>query len=125
MPPTFGLNFIIDNDKTNRNFMLLCGFEKFNNIYVRIDILERLFIKIFKSNEENKSETKLVPEMLNLLGCNKENFLKLINNMQYKYFEKDKEVYFKYSPKKIKKKAQISNIKKDSPFKVLNELNLK
>ena len=125
MPPTFGLNFIIDNDKTNRNFMLLCGFEKFNNIYVRIDILERLFIKIFKSNEENKNETKLVPEMLNLLGCNKENFLKLIINMQYKYFEKDKEVYFKYSPKKIKKKSELSNIKTDSPFKVLNELNLK
>ena len=63
--------------------------------------------------------------MLNLLGCNKENFLKLIINMQYKYFEKDKEVYFKYSPKKIKKKSELSNIKTDSPFKVLNELNLK
>ena len=26
--------------------MLLCGFEKFDNFFVRIDILERLFIKI-------------------------------------------------------------------------------
>ena len=124
-PPTFGLNFITDNDKTNKNFMLLCGFEKFDKIYVRIDILERLFIRIFNSNNENKNETKLVPEMLNLLGCNKENFLKLINTMQYKYFEKDKEIYFKYSPKKIRKKNDIQSIKKDSPFKVLNELNLK
>ena len=63
--------------------------------------------------------------MLNLLGCNKENFLKLINTMQYKYFEKDKEIYFKYSPKKIRNKNDIQSIKKDSPFKVLNELNLK
>ena len=42
-----------------------------------------------------------------------------------KYFEKDKEIYFKYSPKKIRKKNDIQSIKKDSPFKVLNELNLK
>ena len=30
----------------NQNFMLLCGFEKFDNFYVRIDILERLFLFI-------------------------------------------------------------------------------
>ena len=26
--------------------MLLCGFEKFDNFFVRIDILERLFMQI-------------------------------------------------------------------------------
>ena len=34
--------------------MLLCGFEKFENFYVRIDILERLFVQIINSNSEKK-----------------------------------------------------------------------
>ena len=49
--------------------MLLCGFEKFDRFFVRIDILERLFIHIIKNNLENNQEVKLVPEMLNLLGA--------------------------------------------------------
>ena len=32
--------------------MLLCGFEKFDNFFVRIDILERLFVQIINSNSE-------------------------------------------------------------------------
>ena len=56
--------------------MLLCGFEKFDRFFVRIDILERLFIHIIKSNTEKIKEVKIVPEMLNLLGCSKENFIK-------------------------------------------------
>ena len=32
--------------------MLLCGFEKFDRFFVRIDILERLFIHIMKLNEK-------------------------------------------------------------------------
>ena len=32
-PPTFGLNFINDDKIRNKNFMLLCGFEKFDNVY--------------------------------------------------------------------------------------------
>ena len=48
-PPTFGLNFIEKKDYKNKNFMLLCGFEKFENSYVRIDILERLFVLIINS----------------------------------------------------------------------------
>ena len=50
-------------------------------------------------------EIKLVPEMLNLLGRNKENFKKLIEKMNYKTLEKDKDIYFKYSPQKIINKA--------------------
>ena len=34
--------------------MLICGFEKFNNIYVRIDILERLFLMIFEIGKNEK-----------------------------------------------------------------------
>ena len=78
------------------------------NIYVRIDILERLFLIIFNSIKVNwwkKKEIKLVPEMLNLLGCNKENFIKTIKKMNYKTYEKDNNIFFKYIPKeKIKKK---------------------
>ena len=43
-PPTFGLNFINDKKFADKNFMLLCGFEKFDELFVRIDILERLFL---------------------------------------------------------------------------------
>ncbi|SVA70795.1 uncharacterized protein METZ01_LOCUS123649, partial [marine metagenome] len=42
-PPTFGLNFLESKKLLNKNFMLICGFEKFDNFFVRIDILERLF----------------------------------------------------------------------------------
>ena len=80
----------------------MCGFEKFENFYVRIDILERLFMQIINSNSEK--EIKMVPEMLNLLGCSKENFKKLLKNMNYKFTEKNNDVFFKYIPKKNKKK---------------------
>ena len=36
--------------------MLLCGFEKFDNFYVRIDILERLFMQIINSKSEKKKK---------------------------------------------------------------------
>ena len=104
--------------------MLLCGFEKFNNFYIRIDILERLFMKIINSNTENKNEIKMTPEMLNLLGCNKENFKTLLRNMNYKITEKNNEVYFKYLPKKsYKKNIKEKNIK-ESPFGILKNLQI-
>tara|TARA_B100001250_G_scaffold316957_1_gene279392 strand:+ start:344 stop:2830 length:2487 start_codon:yes stop_codon:yes gene_type:complete len=126
-PPTFGLNFLEEKNPINKDFMLLCGFEKFDNFFVRIDILERLFIMILNSNKDNKSnEIKLVPEMLNLLGCNKENFVKLIQKMNYKTYEKDKDIFFKYIPiKRINKKKEIKKDIKDNPFGVLSQLNLK
>ena len=67
-PPTFGLNFLDDKNIKNKDFMLLCGFEKFDNYFVRIDILERLFVQIINSSSDKDGEIKLVPEMLNLLG---------------------------------------------------------
>ena len=122
-PPTFGLNFLNDDKFQNKNFMLLCGFEKFNNFYLRIDILERLFVKIINSNLDGGKEIKMIPEMLNLLGCNKDNFKKLIKAMNYKVIEKDNEVFFKYDPKKnIKKEGK--KIIKENPFKILKNLNL-
>ncbi len=122
-PPTFGLNFIEDTDKKNKNFMLLCGFEKFDNYFVRIDILERLFMQIINSGSDEKKEIKLVPEMLNLLGCNKENFKKLIQKMNYKVIENKEDVFFKYQPKKKIKKFFDKKTNKENPFKVLKNLN--
>ena len=122
-PPTFGLNFLDNKNIKNKNFMLLCGFESFENYFVRIDILERLFVQIINSNPDKDKEIMLIPEMLNLLGCSKENFKKLIIKMNYKTYEKDNKVYFKYSPKKSIKKPirKMNNL--NSPFKVLKNLN--
>ena len=106
--------------------MLLCGFEKFDNFFVRIDILERLFVKIINESEKNNNEIKLVPEMLNLLGCKKEDFLKLIKKMSYSSFTKNNDIYFKYVTFKNKKKDSLQNIyKKENPFNILKNINFK
>jgi ATP-dependent RNA helicase SUPV3L1/SUV3 len=123
-PPTFGLNFLDDQESRNRNFMLLCGFEKFENLFVRIDILERLFMQIINSNSKENKEIKMVPEMLNLLGCSKDNFKKLLKKMGYKIFDKEEETFFKYSPIKQFKKNLEKKVSSENPFKVLKNLNL-
>ena len=122
-PPTFGLNFINDDKINNKNFMLLCGFEKFKKFYVRIDILERLFVQIINSNTGDLKEIKMIPEMLNLLGCNKNDFKQLLKIMNYKVIEKNDEVFFKYIPQKKVKVVNKKNLK-ENPFRVLKNLNL-
>ena len=122
-PPTFGLNFLDDKNIRDKHFMLLCGFENFDNYYVRIDILERLFVQIINSDPEKGKEIKLVPEMLNLLGCSKENFKKLIEKMNYKTLERDKDIYFRYSPQKQIKKPFKKTVSINNPFKVLKNFN--
>ena len=125
-PPTFGLNFLEDKYYKNENFMLLCGFEKFDQFYVRIDILERLFVQIINSNPDGKSEIKVNSEMLNLLGCSNDNFLKLIKKMDYKTYQKQNEHYFKYIPKKkIVKKFGEKKEKINNPFGILKKINFK
>ena len=123
-PPTFGLNFLDDKDSKNKNFMLLCGFEKFDTIFVRIDILERLFMQIINSDLKENKEIKVIPEMLNLLGCSKDNFKKLLQKMGYKIFDKKDEIFFKYNPIKKFKKTENKKISNESPFKILKNLNL-
>ncbi len=123
-PPKFGLNFLEEDKFKNQDFMLLCGFEKFDRFFVRIDILERLFIHIIKLNIENKKEIKVIPQMLNLLGCNKESFIKLVKLMGYQAFNKENETYIKYIPKKSFKKRK-SKTTFDNPFNILNQLNIK
>ena len=123
-PPTFGLNFLDDKDSKNKNFMLLCGFEKFDSLFVRIDILERLFMQIINTYTKDNKEIKMIPEMLNLLGCSKDNFKKLLQKMGYKIFDKENETFFKYTPIKKFKKNSIKKIDNENPFRVLKNLNL-
>ncbi len=124
-PPTFGLNFVINNKFIDKNFMLMCGFEKFEEYFVRIDILERLFLEIIGTDSKNNNKIELVPKMLNLLGCSRENFLNLIKKMDYNVSLENDKYFFKYRPvKKIKKKNK-DKFQSDNPFAALKELNIK
>jgi len=118
--PQSGLNFLIDKN-FEKNFLLLCGFEKFKDFFVRIDILEKLFIKIIDATSERKF--KINAEMMNLLGCSKENFYKLMNYMNYR---KDKAVdTYVFKGERIKKEKSIKFDKKENPFNKLLSLNIK
>ena len=118
--PKSGLNFLLDN-KFEKDFLLLCGFEKFKEFFVRIDILEKLFIKIIENTKNNKF--KINSEMMNLLGCSKENFYKLMTYMNYK---KDKTIdTYIFKGEKRKKDKIIKFDKKENPFNKLLSLNLK
>ena len=68
-------------------------------------------------------EIKMTAEMLNLLGCNKDNFKKLLKSMEYKITEKNNEIYFKYYPKRDFKKPNKKMVK-ESPFGILKNLDL-
>jgi ATP-dependent RNA helicase SUPV3L1/SUV3 len=118
--PQSGLNFLIDKN-FEKNFLLLCGFEKFKDFFVRIDILEKLFIKIIDATSERKF--KINAEMMNLLGCSKENFYKLMNYMNYR---KDKAVdTYVFKGERIRKEKSIKFDKKENPFNKLLSLNIK
>ncbi len=124
-PPTFGLNFLNNKKFSDKSFMLLCGFERFDDYFVRIDILERLFLEIIGSDSIKNNKIELVPKMLNLLGCNKENFLKLIKKMNYNVSLENNKYFFKYSPIRKNNKKTKSKFQSDSPFAVLKGLNIK
>jgi len=118
--PKSGLNFLT-NTKFDKNFLLLCGFEKFKQFFVRIDILEKLFLKIIENTKDRKF--KVNSEMMNLLGCSKENFYKLMVNMNYK---KDIAVdTYIFKGEKKKKEKIIRFDKKQNPFNKLLSLNIK
>ncbi len=121
--PKSGLNFLVDNEKKfNNKFLLLCGFERFQNFYIRVDILEKLFLKIMNGTKGGKFEVNA--EMMNLLGCSKENFLQLMGLMNYKKENKKENLFFYKGSKKFNGKPKYMN-KKNSPFKKLMSLNLK
>ena len=118
--PKSGLNFLFDMP-LDKDFLLLCGFEKFRNFFVRIDILEKLFLRIIENTKDKKF--KINSEMMNLLGCSKENFYKLMDYMNYK---KDKTVdTYIFKGERKKKEKIIRFDKKENPFNKLLSLNIK
>ena len=118
--PKSGLNFL-SNVKVEKDFLLLCGFEKFRDFFVRIDILEKLFLKIIENTKDKRF--KVNSEMMNLLGCSKENFYKLMTYMNYK---KDKVIdTYIFRGERKKKKKIIQFDKKENPFNKLLSLNIK
>ena len=118
--PKSGLNFLVSKT-LKKDYLLLCGFEKFKEFFVRIDILEKLFIKIIENTKDKKF--KVNSEMMNLLGCSKENFYKLMDYMNYK---KDKEAdTYIFKGEKKKKEKIIRFDKKENPFNKLLSLNIK
>jgi len=121
--PKPGLNFLKEESKINNKFLLICGFENFGAFYVRVDILEKLFLKIIENSKENVF--KINSDMINLIGCSKENFLKLLQLMQYKSKKvgDNKEEFFTYKPKFIRNKNQ--KINKDNAFGKLSELRFR
>ncbi len=123
--PKSGLNFLKDADRKNHKFLLICGFENFNKFYVRVDILERLFLKIIENSKNNMF--KIDSNMINLIGCNKENFFKLMELMQYKLKKNEdaKEEFFVYRPKYLKNKKIVKKDTKNSPFEKLSELRFR
>jgi ATP-dependent RNA helicase SUPV3L1/SUV3 len=125
--PKSGLNFLKNEAEKNNKFLLICGFENFDKFYIRVDILERLFIKILENTKDGVF--KIDSDMINLIGCSKENFYKLLDLMQYK-LKKTKDSnndFFMYKPRSLKRenKKINSKIKEDSPFKKLTELRFR
>ena len=112
-----------NNKKFNNKFLLLCGFEKFGNFYIRVDILEKLFLQIIENTKDRKF--KISSDMMNLIGCSKQNFYELMGLMKYKKHNK-KEDIFKYIGQRNKvNNKRKSPVKKYSPFTKLMSLNLK
>ena len=122
--PKSGLNFLKNETIENNKFLLICGFENFNKFYIRVDILERLFLKIIENIKDGIF--KIDSNMINLIGCSKENFYKLLELMEYKRkkIKDDKEEFFIYKPRfsKSVKGKKDKKISKDNPFGKLTEL---
>ena len=101
---------------------MLCGFEKFENFYIRVDILEKFFLMVIENT--NNGKFKIRSEMMNLLGCSKDNFFKLMKHMNYKKDNNNVDVYSYKGYRKNKLKLKFVD-KKNNPFKKLMSLNLK
>ena len=101
--------------------------ESFDKFYIRVDILERFFIKIIEGSKNGIF--KVDSNMINLIGCSKENFFKLLELMDYraKKSANDKQEFFTYKPKLIKNKIikKIRNTNINNPFKKLAQIQFK
>ena len=119
--PAFGLNFVKNFTNHDKEYLLICGFETFDNYIIRIDILERLFLKIISLSKNGLFE--LTSDILNLLGSTKEDFKELMKKMNYNYIEKEGKIFFKYSPKKFNSKISKKKIS-NNPFSELKKIKI-
>ena len=83
--------------------------------------LQKLFLKIIDSSKNKKFTVNA--DMMNLLGCYKENFYKLMTYMDYKK-DKTADTYIFRGDRKKKEKI-IRFDKKENPFNKLLSLNIK
>lgn len=123
--PKSGLNFLKNETKKNNKFLLICGFENFENFYIRVDILERLFLKIIEKSKDGSF--KIDSDMINLIGCSRENFYKILELMNYKSKKNkdEKEEIFIYKPQRNKILKKGKKISKNNPFGKLSELRFR
>ena len=125
--PKFGLNFLKNETKKNKRFLLICGFENFDKFYIRVDILERFFLKIIENTKNGMFN--IDSDMINLIGCNREDFFKLLESMHYKRktIKGSKEEFFIYQPQYIKNKQRniVKKSNPNSPFGKLSELRFR
>ena len=117
--PAFGLNFVKNFSNKNKEYLLICGFETFDNYIVRIDMLERLFLKIISLGKSGAFE--LTSDMLNLLGSTKEDFKELMKKMNYKCIDNKEKTLFKYMPKKYFSKSIATKVS-NNPFGELKKI---
>ena len=81
----------------------------------------KLFLKIIDNTKDRKF--KINAEMMNLLGCSKENFYKLMNYMNYK---RDSAIdTYVFMGERKKRDKIIKFDKKENPFNKLLSLNIK
>ena len=119
--PAFGLNFVKNFTNHDKEYLLICVFETFDNYIIRIDILERLFLKIISLSKNGLFE--LTSDILNLLGSTKEDFKELMKKMNYNYIEKEGKIFFKYSPKKFNSKISKKKVS-NNPFSELKKIKI-
>ena len=95
--------------------------EDSNIVFFKGVLTSSEFLKIIDSTKDKKFTVNA--DMMNLLGCSKENFYKLMTYMDYK---KDKAVdTYIFKGDKRKKKKIIQFDKKENPFNKLLSLNIK
>ena len=98
------------------------------DLKILINFIERFFLKIIEQSKET-GMFKIDSDMINLIGCSKENFFKLLELMEYrpKKISDSKDEFFVYKPKFIsnKNEQKSKKINKDSPFDKLSELRFR
>ena len=124
----------------SKPFMLVAGYTLLGNLFVRIDILDKLLGIL--SKETNNGEFTVTPEVLNLLGCSYTDFGEIIKNLGYRKFDKrktseTKKIYLFIKEKRWKNKKNFQKevtkqknknnfiAKTETPFAKLRNLEFK